>query len=133
MARPARVVLNRQALADIDRRFAQGLENLAEAVLQVADPPDATPFGVGLVDQGGYISYVDGKRVGGTTTTKPKTLRVRGRGVVVGVGFGFPGKFQELGTEHHPPQPFLMPAVMRVVHSDNTVASELRRAMRTAR
>jgi hypothetical protein len=127
----ARVVLNQQALGELDRGLATGLEVLAMEVLRVVKPPDATPFGVGLVDRGGAIAYVDGKKVGGSApdVKKPKAMRVRGKGVVVGVGFGFPGRFQEVGTSHQPSRPFLTPAVMSVVKNDGAVIGALRTAL----
>ncbi len=124
----ARAVLNRDALAQVDRAMAAGLEWTAMEVLRVADPPDRTPYGEGLVDRGGFISYVDGKRVAGDADQKPKGMLVRGRGIVVGVGFGFPARFQEMGTENQPPRPFLTPAVMQVAGDDAAVASAVRSA-----
>lgn len=114
-ARPTRVVINRQALAELDLAIAEGFEAMAQEALARADVPDAAPFGVGLVQEGGYISYVDGKRIGGTPgVKKPRAMKVRGRGVVVGVGFSFPARFNETGTVSQPARPFLTPAVMAV-------------------
>ena len=107
----ARTVLNRKNLHEVDLALAKGLEQLAEEVLEATDPPDAPTFGVGLVEAGAYISYVDGKRVGGVAK-KPKAFKVRGRGVAVAVGFGFPARFQEVGTVNQPARPFFAPAVV---------------------
>jgi hypothetical protein len=128
--RPAKVVLNRAALAAIDLDMAVGLETLAQEVLRVADVPDQPPYGVGLVDRGGVISFVDGKRVGGdrAVTRRPRDLMTR-KGTTVAVGFSFPAKFQEMGTENQPARPFLTPAVMRVVGSASVVESALRTAL----
>lgn len=124
----ARAVLNREALEQVDLAMAVGVERVAMRILEVVRPPDATPFGEGLVDRGGFISYVDGKRVGGDADQKPKAMLVRGRGIVVGVGFGFPARFQEMGTERQPPRPFLTPAVMQVAGDESVVADAVRAA-----
>lgn len=128
----ARVILARGRLHELDLRLAMGLEGIALRVLERVDPPDAAPFGVGLVERGGLISYVDGKRVGGDADRKPKSLRVRGQGVTVAVGFGFPGRFQEMGTVNHAAQPFLTPAVMGVVGDRTLVEGALRAALARA-
>lgn len=134
MVSAARIVINRDALAEIDRGLATGLEALGDRVLDTVHPPDATPYGRGLVDQGGWISYVDGKVVGTSTpgVKKPKAMAVRGKGVTLGVGFDFPGRFQEMGTVHQPARPFLTPAVMAVVGNDGAVEGALRTALAKA-
>ena len=124
-----RVVLARERLAELDLGMAKGLEMVALEVLERVRPPDATPFGEGLMGRGGLISYVDGKRVGGDVDSKPKDLLVRGRGVTVGVGFGFPGRFQEMGTVNQPPRPFLTPVVMQIVGDEGIVAGAIREAL----
>jgi hypothetical protein len=125
----ARVVLARERLHELDLAMAAGLEGNALAVLERVRPPDATPFGEGLVDRGGFISYVGGKRVGGDADKKPEDMRVMGQGVVVGVGFSFPGRFQEMGTVRQPPRPFLTPAVMSVVGDESIVVNAVRVAL----
>lgn len=112
-----RVELARGRLQELDLAIAKGLEGVALEVLQTVRAPDATPFGEGLVDQGGFISYVDAKRVGGDADAKPKGLRA-GKGAMAAVGFGFPGRFQEMGTVRQPPRPFLSPVVMGIVGSN---------------
>lgn len=139
----ARVVLNREALSQLDRVMATGLESLAMRVIQTAKPPDAekgvgyiggqrfqrTP-GRALADNGGWLAYVDGKRVGGwhEVTRKPRAFKVRGRGVSIAVGFSFPARFQELGTVRQPPRPFLTPAVQAVVGDDAAVYGAMKAA-----
>jgi hypothetical protein len=110
-----RTVLNRERLQDVDRAMATGLERLAEDVLERADVPDAPPYGVGLIENGAYISYVDGKRIGGTADKKPKSFKVRGRGVSIAVGYPFPARFNEMGTVKQPARPFIAPAVIAVL------------------
>jgi len=135
----ARVVLNRAAMRAVQVAIADGLFEVARTIVDVADPPDATPFGVGLVTQGGVLAYIGDKKVGGwsqrgTQPKKPRAVKVRGRGEIMAVaGFGFPGRFQETGTVHHAAQPFLTPAANRTVdHAAEImapiVAAELRKA-----
>lgn len=118
MARTTRVELNRRALNDIAMAFVDGVAAIGKAIIENADPPDATPFGQGLVDRGGVLVYVGPTQVyawslSGKKPQKPKSVKVRSEtGNILGIaGFGFPGRFQELGTINHPAQPFLTPAV----------------------
>ena len=110
-----RLVLNRAALDAITLGMADGLLVLADAVVAAAEPPDAAPFGEGLVTTGGTIAYVLGKKVGGSGVKKPTAMKVRKMGVAVAGGFGFPARFQELGTVNQPAHPFLTPALMATV------------------
>lgn len=116
----ARVVVNRKAVATLDLIHADGLLAVAKAVVEEANPPDATPYGQGLVNAGGAIAYVGSKKVGGfgqdgRQPPKPRGLAVKGSTEVVAIaGYGFPGRFQEMGTVHQPARPFLTPAVFRV-------------------
>jgi HK97 gp10 family phage protein len=121
MAKPSsRVVLNRGAIHKMLLAVADGASEVARTVVDVAEPPDATPIGTGLVTSGGYLTYVNGQKVDGwgqdgKQPKPPRAARVsKGVGVVAVVGFGFPGRFQEFGTIHHPAQPFLTPARDRV-------------------
>ena len=109
-----RVVLNRAALDAITLGVADGLLALADAVIAAAKPPDAAPFGEGLVTAGGTVAYVAGKKVGGTAK-KPSAMKVKSMGVAVAGGFGFPARFAELGTVNQPARPFLTPALMATV------------------
>lgn len=116
----ARVVMNRQAIDQVQLAVGDGVLAVAEEIVRVATPPDATPFGEGLVDRGGWLGYVGSKKIGGGSLDgrqpkKPRSLRVRGSEVIVAIaGWGFPGRFQELGTAHHAAQPFATPARDRV-------------------
>ena len=106
-----RVVLHRATLDAITLGMADGLLALADAVIAATKPPDATPYGVGLVETGGTVAYAFGKKVGGTAT-KPRAMKVKSMGVAIAGGFGFPGHFAEFGTIHEPARPFLTPALM---------------------
>ena len=115
----ARVVLNRQALDSLHLALAEGVEEIARTIVETADPPDATPFGVGLVTSGGWAVYAGSKKVGGgsldgTQPNKPRAFRPEPTGVTGIAGFGFPARFQEIGTVHHAAQPFFTPAVEQV-------------------
>jgi len=111
--RSARVVYNRSTHNAIRLGLADGLLQVAEVIVAVADPPDATPFGEGLVTTGSAGGWIDGRKIGGRS---PKPRReIPPVGIVAIAGWGFPGRFQELGTIHHPAQPFATPAVDAVV------------------
>lgn len=131
MPRTSRMVLNREALHGLDLAMAKGLESMALHVLEVVDVPDAAPYGEGLVEGGGWLSYVDGKKVAGDPQVKrkPRDFKVRGQGVGVAVGFGFPARFQEMGTVNQPPRPFLTPAVMQVAGDPGFVTNAIRSAL----
>lgn len=116
----ARVVLNRAALTELGLAIAAGVEEIARTVVETADPPDATPFGEGLVTEGGWLVYQGANKVAGGSLRglqpkKPRAFRVRGTTAIVGIaGFGFPGRFQETGTKNQPARPWFTPAVVRV-------------------
>jgi hypothetical protein len=125
----ARVVLNRAALDELHLALAEGVEEIARTVVETAEPPDATPFGEGLVTQGGWLVYDGAKKVAGGSLEgiqpkKPRAFRVRGTEGITGIaGFGFPGRFHETVTSDQPARPFFMPAVVRV----KGVAAEIMR------
>ena len=117
--RSARVVLNRNALTALGLAVGNGLEAFARLVVVDANPPDATPYGEGLVTQGGWLAYHRNKKIGGGSLSgkqprKPRGWRVSSNDSVEAIaGFGFPGRFQEMGTIHHAAQPFLWPSFLR--------------------
>ena len=113
-----RVVINRSKVAAVRLVLADGLFQVGRHILNAADPPDATPFGVGLVNSGGVIAFVDGKKVADTTTIpddatgsrqiqKPRAVKLPRPGIIAIVGFGFPGRFVHNGSIHNRPNPFL--------------------------
>lgn len=102
------VIVNRAALTALGEGIADGLLAVGQRTLDVADVPDAPPYGVGLVKTGAYVVYIKGKKVGGNATLR----RVDKSGIVLYAGFGFPGRFQEEGTVNQPASPFLTPAFM---------------------
>ena len=109
-----RVALNRAALDAITLGMADGLLALADAVIAATKVPDAPVLGVGLVEEGGTVAYVLGKKVGGSAK-KPSAMKVRKLGVAIAGGFPFPARFAELGTVNQPARPFLTPALMATV------------------
>lgn len=129
MAQTSRVVLNRKAFDEITLAIADGLFAVAEEVLSVVHPPDAPPFGQGLVQGGGALAYVGSKKVNGTTIggrqiKKPRALRLSQGEVAAIVGFGFHARFAELGTIDTHAEPFLTPAVMQVLPNAEVVLSK---------
>jgi hypothetical protein len=115
----ARVVLNRGALTEIGLAVADGLEVVTRTVVEQAEPPDATPYGEGLVTQGGWLVYHGTKKVAGGSLRgrqpkKPRGMRLAAKAITAIAGFGFPGRLQETGTIHHPAQPFVWPAWLGV-------------------
>jgi hypothetical protein len=132
MARRSRVELNRAALDEVHAAFADGIFDLARAIIRVAenDAPDAPPYGEGLVERGGAAVWVKGRKTHETTSNpidqkvrKPLGLVLkRSPSVIVGVaGWGFPALFQEFGTVHHRAQPFFSPAASEVLGSETRV------------
>lgn len=134
MARPStRVMLNRSKLTILGEALADGIGEVCRTILEVANPPDAEPFGTGLVTQGGYLVYSGSTKVAGygqdgRQPKKPRAFRVAGTaGITAAVGYGFPGRFQEIGTIHHGAQPFLMSAANQVVpHAAGIMESVVR-------
>lgn len=104
-----RIVRNRAALEKAKLAAADGILAICEDIVATAKPPDATPFGVGLVTSGAAGVWVKGRKVGGNAD-KPRALKVRQYEIVGVAGFGFPGRFQETGTSRQPARPFLTPS-----------------------
>lgn len=115
----AKVVLNRQALTELGMGIAEGFEEVARTIVETADAPDATPYGEGLVDRGGWLVYLGTKKVGGggldgKQPAKPRAFRPEEGSISAIGGYGFPARFQEEGTVAQPARPFLWPAVLAV-------------------
>ena len=118
-SRTSRVVLNRKAMDRIELAVADGAFAVGKAVIAAARPPDAAPYGHGLVEGGGVIAYLNGKKVDGTTiggkqVKKPRRVDVADHTVVVIAGFGFPGRFAQFGTSRMRGNPFLTRAVAEI-------------------
>jgi hypothetical protein len=110
-----RVVMNRRTLSAIDEGFVQGFEAIGQKVIATTKPPDAAPFGQGLVTTGAYGVWANNRKVAGPAT-KPRGARF-GQGVHLFIGYGFPARFQELGTVKQPARPFLGPVMDSVMPS----------------
>jgi hypothetical protein len=122
-----RVQTNRAALSEAWLAVADGLLAVGEEIVATARPPDAAPFGEGLVTRGAAGVWVDGKKVGGEAE-KPRSLKVRQYPIVGVAGFGFPARFQEVGTVHQPARPFLSPAKGQVAPgSPSTIRAAVQR------
>lgn len=111
----SRTVLNRKALTAIREGAVAGLEDLGKAVLATAHPhvPDDLPYGVGLIVEGDYGVWSDGKKVAGNGS-KPRSVKTR-EGVTLVVGFPFPMRLYELGSVHQPSRPVLTPAMLEEI------------------
>lgn len=122
MARRSRVELNRAALDTIRGGLADGVHDLAKAVLAEAQrrAPDAPPYGEGLVASGGAATWTDGRKTHETEAgvERPRGMRTGQGRITAAVGFTFPGRFQETGTSRHAAQPFVTPAAAEVLGSD---------------
>ena len=114
-----RIVLNRAAFDEITLAVADGAFEIAKAVVNGADVPDAAPYGEGLVQGGAALAFVGSKRVGvfsktGASVKKPKDAKLS-KGITIIGGYGFPGRFVESGTIHAAPHPFLTPALLAIL------------------
>lgn len=123
-----RVVLNRKAFAEITLATADGLFELAKAIVENAHPSDAPPYGKGLVEGGGAVAWAGKKKVNGTTIggkqiSKPRSLKLDATQATAIAGFGFPARFLELGTVDTAAEPFLTPAVFATVGSAEVIIS----------
>lgn len=107
------VRLNRAALDAFYGQIADALAQVGKRAIEYTTPsvPDEPPIGAGLVRTGGYVVYVDGKKVAGNATISRQSKK----GIVLYTGYGFPGRFNEIGTIHQPPRPFFTPNYYRAV------------------
>lgn len=112
--RNARVEINRKAMGTVRLAIGDGVLEVANRIIEIARPPDAEPYGVGLVTSGAAGAWIDGKKIGGKAQ-KPRRERLPKPGIVALAGWGFPARFQEIGTIYHDAQPFAWPAALRVI------------------
>lgn len=132
----SKVILNRAALNEVDAAIADGLEEIVKTIVEDAQPPDASPYGEGLVTRGGWLVYAGSKKVGGGSLDgrqpkKPRSFRVAGSRMIQAIaGFGFPGRFQEAGTSKMAANPFLTPSMNRTTpHAASIMAPAVRRRL----
>lgn len=109
------VVLNRSVLDALLLGYADGFQEVGDRIIDRAEQqaPDQPPLGKGLVGSGRAVTFWRGKRVGGVGS--PPRGSVLRQGLTTIVGFGFPGRFNEEGTQHQPARPFLTPAIVAEV------------------
>jgi hypothetical protein len=110
----SRVVVNRAALTQLQGAFADGMAAIGELVIGITRPPDATPFGEGLVTTGDWGVWTGGRKTHGTAT-KPRAAKLARGGITLVAGWGFPARFQEMGTVHQPARPFYTPRIIEVL------------------
>lgn len=110
----SRTVLNRACLTAIGEGLASGLEDVGTRAIENTEPPDAAPFGEGLITTGDWGVWNGTRKVGGTAT-KPRSVKLSGEGITLVAGYGFPGRFQEFGTVNQPARPFLSPAMLETL------------------
>lgn len=118
--RNARVTLNRKAVNGVRLAIADGAHEVAKTIVRETKPLDQPPYGEGLVDNGGTLVYVDGRKVDGwaldgTQPRKPRGAKTPKDAIVAFAGFGFPMRFGEFGTARQPPRPRFAPARDRVI------------------
>lgn len=128
-----RTVLNRQALGALEQGFIGGMAEIGRATIAATQPPDAEPYGQGLITTGDWVVYAGGKKVAGRAN-KPRG-KLPSKGIVLFVGFDFPARFNEQGTIHQQARPFLTPAMLEVTpeaaaHMRNPVLQALHRVTR---
>jgi hypothetical protein len=114
----SRTVVNYKALSAINRGFVDGMAALGATVIANANPPDAAPYGEGLVTTGDWGVWAGTRKAAGTAT-KPRAVRLSRTGITLVAGFGFPGRYQELGTIRQPARPFLTPRVLEELPAVN--------------
>lgn len=112
-----RVLVNRAALTELTLAVGDALFELAVSIVEEATPPDAPPYGVGLIDGGGAVLYAGTKKINGTQVrgkqvSKPRAVDLTRNGVTAIGGWGFPARFVEWGTLDTPSEPFLTPPFM---------------------
>lgn len=117
--RTSRVVINRKAVDGITLAVADGAFAVAKAIIAETHPPDAPPYGAGLLEGGGALVWVNGKKVDGTTIggkqiKKPRRVRTDDHTVVAMAGWGFPGRFVQFGTVKMAGNPFFSRAAAAV-------------------
>lgn len=110
-----KVLVNYGALDAMRQGIAEGLDDFGSTVIERARPnvPDEPPIARGLVNTGGWATYIDGRKVGGHSTVRlgrKNPLKVPRRGIVLYVGYDFPAYFLEMGTVKMRARPFLTPA-----------------------
>jgi hypothetical protein len=120
MARTSRMVINRKVYSEVVLAVADGVFEVLKTMIEATRPPDAPPFTEGLVDNGGALVYVNGKKVAGfgldgKQPRPPRAAKVsRGQGILGYAGWGPPARFNELGTVKQPARPFFTPTAAAI-------------------
>lgn len=114
-----RVQVNRKMIDEIHLGFADGLFELAQAVVYNAEPPVVTGA---LRDSGGAAAWADGKKVAEMPRRDRQRINApRGAGIrsgtIIAVG-GYGSRHAhlvEFGTVHARPHPFFTPAILGII------------------
>ena len=109
-----RVRINYAKLDALIAGCVDGLAVVGQAIIDDTRPgvPDEPPLGVGLVNTGGYVVYVDGHKVAGTASIRlgrRNPMNPPRKGITLYVGYDFPARFLHNGTIHISPRPFFAP------------------------
>lgn len=132
----SRVILNRSKVQEMRLGIADALFGVALKVLDNTHPPDAPPYGKGLIEGGGALAFVDKRKVNGTTIggkqiKKPRSLRMEPVSIVAVVGYGFPGRLVHNGSIHNRANPFLRRSGLEILPDAKAIAgSRLSRWLR---
>lgn len=127
-----RVVMNRRALDAWSAGIVDGMEAMGEEFNNVIQPPDAAPFGQGLIDTHDYVVLSHGRKVAGGAS-KPRSVRAYKDRIILVAGEGFPGRFVELGTVDTRPQPHVTPAMLQVIpDADVAIKASVRKRLARA-
>lgn len=134
-----RLSLDPVIVAISDGLFACAQQIAERAASLAPDDPDVYVPGVGRTPQPypgyglrhnwGVMAWANGKVVkalgadGSPRVSKPRAMRTSKTGADAMVAFGFPGRYNETGTVHHPATPFLAPALFSFVVSPDFPAT----------
>lgn len=104
MTAKVRTTVNRREIERLRDANARGMAAMGQDILATTRPPDAPPFGEGLVDTGRFVVVQDGRAVAGTGEVPRGWGDAKGTDMLV--TWGFPSRFLHTGTIKMRPHPF---------------------------